>query len=68
MADIIYLYRRFNDCIYRWADGRKSWALLVQSSRNLARIIWIDTAEREGELQKVDILRKRYAFNLQPNN
>ena len=44
----------------RWADGRKYWSQLIQTSRNLARTIWVNTAEREGELGKVDLLRKLY--------
>lgn len=46
---------------HRWADGRKYWSLLIQTSRNLARTIWINTAEREGELGKEDLLAKLYA-------
>ncbi|KAJ5921232.1 hypothetical protein N7466_009558 [Penicillium verhagenii] len=48
----------------RWADGRKYWAQLIQTSRNLSRIIWINTGEREGELGKKDLLRKLSAMNL----
>ncbi|KAL4919459.1 Bestrophin, RFP-TM, chloride channel-domain-containing protein [Aspergillus aurantiobrunneus] len=48
----------------RWADGRKYWSLLIQTSRNLSRTIWINTAEREGELGKEDLLRKLTAINL----
>ncbi|KAF4239821.1 hypothetical protein CNMCM8980_001530 [Aspergillus fumigatiaffinis] len=48
----------------RWADGRKYWALLVQTSRNLARTIWVNTAEREGEFEKDDLLGKLTAMNL----
>ncbi|KAJ5702413.1 hypothetical protein N7488_009961 [Penicillium malachiteum] len=48
----------------RWADGRKYWSQLVQTSRNLARTIWVNTSEREGELGKVDLLRKVSAMNL----
>ena len=28
----------------------------------MARIIWVDVVEREGELGKEDLLRKMYAF------
>jgi hypothetical protein len=46
---------------FRWADGRKYWAGLIQTSRNLARIIWVHIDEREGEENsKVDLLRKLY--------
>ncbi|KXG49777.1 Bestrophin/UPF0187 [Penicillium griseofulvum] len=48
----------------RWADGRKYWAQLIQTSRNLSRTIWINTNEREGEEGKEDILRKLSALNL----
>ncbi|PYH98966.1 UPF0187 domain membrane protein [Aspergillus ellipticus CBS 707.79] len=48
----------------RWADGRKYWALLNQTSRNLARTFWVNTAEREGELGKEDLLAKLTAINL----
>ncbi|KAI9924452.1 hypothetical protein MW887_007079 [Aspergillus wentii] len=48
----------------RWADGRKYWSLLSQTSRNLARTIWVDTAEREGEQGKEDLLGKLTAMNL----
>ncbi|KAJ5589828.1 hypothetical protein N7450_003800 [Penicillium hetheringtonii] len=48
----------------RWASGRRYWALLHQSSRNLARTIWINIAEREGDLQKEDLLQKLTAINL----
>ncbi|KAJ5981078.1 hypothetical protein N7481_008376 [Penicillium waksmanii] len=40
------------DCRCRWASGRIYWTLLRQSSRNLARIIWINIIEREGELKE----------------
>ncbi|KAJ5679372.1 hypothetical protein N7462_007616 [Penicillium macrosclerotiorum] len=45
-------------------DGRKYWAALVQTSRNMARIIWVHIGEREGEDGKVDMLRKLSAMNL----
>ncbi|KAE8329871.1 Bestrophin, RFP-TM, chloride channel-domain-containing protein [Aspergillus sergii] len=48
----------------RWADGRKYWSLLIQTSRNLARTIWINTGERGGELGKEDLLQKLTAMNL----
>ncbi|OJJ87142.1 UPF0187 domain membrane protein [Aspergillus glaucus CBS 516.65] len=48
----------------RWADGRKYWSLLIQVSRNIARTIWIDTAEREGEEGKQDLLGKLTVMNL----
>ncbi|KAJ5795060.1 hypothetical protein N7457_001659 [Penicillium paradoxum] len=48
----------------RWADGRKYWAQLIQTSRNLSRTIWINTGERPGEAGKDDLLRKLSAMNL----
>ncbi|KAL3474524.1 Bestrophin, RFP-TM, chloride channel-domain-containing protein [Aspergillus californicus] len=48
----------------RWADGRKYWSLLIQTSRNLSRTIWVNTSEREGEAGKEDLLRKLTAVNL----
>ncbi|KAL5342930.1 Bestrophin, RFP-TM, chloride channel-domain-containing protein [Aspergillus crustosus] len=48
----------------RWADGRKYWSLLIQTSRNLSRTIWVNTYEREGELGKEDLLNKLTAINL----
>ncbi|KAJ5814419.1 uncharacterized protein N7503_001169 [Penicillium pulvis] len=55
---------RGSNAYERWADGRKYWASLIQTSRNLSRIIWVHFGEREGEDGKVDILRKRSALNL----
>ncbi|KAL4890064.1 Bestrophin, RFP-TM, chloride channel-domain-containing protein [Aspergillus ambiguus] len=48
----------------RWADGRKYWSLLIQTSRNLARTIWVNTSEREGPYAKEDLLGKLTAINL----
>ncbi|KAL1968959.1 hypothetical protein VTN77DRAFT_793 [Rasamsonia byssochlamydoides] len=48
----------------RYADGRKSWALLIQTSRNMARTIWVSIKEREGEEGKEDLLGKVSAINL----
>ncbi|KAJ5833718.1 hypothetical protein N7474_002029 [Penicillium riverlandense] len=48
----------------RWADGRKYWSLLIQTSRNIARTIWVNTSEREGEQGKEDLLKKLTAMNL----
>ncbi|GAB1197461.1 hypothetical protein APSETT444_006755 [Aspergillus pseudonomiae] len=55
------LDRRNSSELDRWADGRKYWSLLIQTSRNLARTIWVNTKEREGELGKEDLLQKLYA-------
>ncbi|KAL5360349.1 Bestrophin, RFP-TM, chloride channel-domain-containing protein [Aspergillus floccosus] len=48
----------------RWADGRKYWSLLIQTSRNLARTIWVNTSEREDPYAKEDLLAKLTAINL----
>jgi len=42
----------------RYAEGRKFWAQMTLHSRNLARIIWIHTNEREDEQGKDDLLGK----------
>lgn len=39
-------------------DGRKYWSQMTGLSQNLARIIWINAKEREGELGKEDVLAK----------
>lgn len=44
----------------RFADGRNLWAQLIQTSRNMARTIWVNIDEREGELGKQDLLGKLY--------
>ena len=59
----------------RYIEGRKSisvggfqgltnlyryWAQIVLTVRNLARILWVHVAEREGEEGKDDILGKLY--------
>ncbi|GAB1207002.1 hypothetical protein APSETT445_005706 [Aspergillus pseudonomiae] len=54
-------YTHLEICTQTWADGRKYWSLLIQTSRNLARTIWVNTKEREGELGKEDLLQKLYA-------
>ena len=38
--------------------SNRYWAQMVLASRNLARIIWIHTRERDGELGKEDVLAK----------
>jgi ion channel-forming bestrophin family protein len=55
----------------RYGEGRKSlsrriqvddryWGQMVLTTRNLARIIWVHSAEREGELGKEDLIGKLY--------
>ena len=51
----------------RYAEGRKFWAQMTLHSRNLARIIWIHTNEREGEDGKDDLLGKLYALCTTPD-
>ncbi|KAE9993362.1 hypothetical protein EG327_005348 [Venturia inaequalis] len=48
----------------RYNDGRKYWSQMTGLSQNLARIIWINAKEREGELGKEDVLAKISAINL----
>ncbi|CRG88613.1 UPF0187 protein [Talaromyces islandicus] len=48
----------------RYADGRKYWTQLIQTSRNIARLVWLHVREREGELAKDDLLSKLTALNL----
>ncbi|EXJ96334.1 hypothetical protein A1O1_01460 [Capronia coronata CBS 617.96] len=51
----------------RYSEGRKYWAQLVVTSRNLARIIWVHTGERHEiseEQGKADLLGKLTALNL----
>ncbi|KAF7882780.1 uncharacterized protein EAF02_006143 [Botrytis sinoallii] len=40
------------------SDGRKAWASLSVQSRNLARFIWVNIQEREGDMGKEDLLAK----------
>jgi len=49
----------------RYNDGRKYWSQLTLTSRNLARIFWLNINEREDpELAKKDLLGKITAINL----
>ncbi|KAI5818836.1 Bestrophin, RFP-TM, chloride channel-domain-containing protein [Pyronema omphalodes] len=48
----------------RYNEGRKYWALLTLHGRQLAHLIWIHRKEREGPLEKEDILGKLSAINL----
>jgi putative membrane protein len=48
----------------RYNEGRKYWALLTLHARQLAHVIWIYGKERDGELEKDDILGKVSAINL----
>jgi ion channel-forming bestrophin family protein len=51
----------------RYSEGRKYWAQLLFTSRNLARLIWVHVQERHAEsaeLGKEDVLSKLAAMNL----
>ncbi|KAJ4518052.1 hypothetical protein HRR80_003875 [Exophiala dermatitidis] len=51
----------------RYSEGRRYWAQLVVTSRNLARLIWVHTSERHDiseEQGKADLLAKLTALNL----
>lgn len=51
----------------RYSEGRKYWAQLIVTSRNLARLIWIHTKERHDQSEeqgKADLLGKLTALNL----
>ncbi|KAL8645755.1 MAG: hypothetical protein Q9210_006531 [Variospora velana] len=58
---------RTSSAYERYADGRKFWAQLSQTSRDLARHIWIHVKERHEmhpEQGKADLLGKLTALNL----
>ncbi|KAI4195223.1 MAG: hypothetical protein LQ346_003500 [Caloplaca aetnensis] len=58
---------RTSSAYERYVDGRKYWAQLSQTSRDLARHIWIHVKERHNmdpELGKADLLGKVSALNL----
>jgi putative membrane protein len=42
----------------RYAEGRKYWSQMLFVGQNLARTIWVHTAERDGEVGKSDLLAK----------
>lgn len=51
----------------RYNDGRKYWAQLMLTSRNMARLIWVHAKERSDEseeLGRYDLLAKLTALNL----
>ena len=51
----------------RFSEGRRYWAMLILTSRNLARLIWVHTRERHDvspELGKSDLLAKLSALQL----
>ena len=58
---------RTSSAYERYIEGRKYWAQLIQTSRDLARHIWIHAEERHDkspELGKADLLAKLTALNL----
>ncbi|KAL8727045.1 MAG: hypothetical protein Q9181_005851 [Wetmoreana brouardii] len=58
---------RTSSAYERYVDGRKFWAQLSQTSRDLARHIWIHVEERhdtDPQLGKGDLLGKVTALNL----
>lgn len=58
---------RTSSAYERYVDGRKYWAQLSQTSRDLARHIWIHVKERHDlnpEQGKADLLGKVTALNL----
>ena len=51
----------------RYSEGRRYWSMLILTSRNLARMIWVHAQERHGEsaeLGRSDVLAKLAALNL----
>lgn len=58
---------RTSSAYERYVEGRKAWAQLQQTSRDLARHIWIHINERheeDADLGKADLLAKLTALNL----
>ncbi|PVI06298.1 UPF0187-domain-containing protein [Periconia macrospinosa] len=55
---------RTSSAYERYTEGRRYWSQLQLVGQNLARTIWIHTAERPGELGKQDLLNKISALNL----
>ena len=58
---------RTSSAYERYVEGRKYWAQLSQTSRDLARHIWIHAKERHAQdphLGKEDLLAKLTALNL----
>ncbi|QSZ32494.1 hypothetical protein DSL72_002072 [Monilinia vaccinii-corymbosi] len=48
----------------RYSEGRKAWAALSVQSRNIARFIWVNIKEREGDVGKEDLIAKVTGINL----
>lgn len=47
-----------------WLMGRY-WAQMVLTTRNLARVVWVHAAERDGELGKEDLIGKLYCSQVE---
>lgn len=60
----LLLVFRTNTAYERFWEGRKAWGTLVNTTRNLARQIWISISEetREDRSQKIDRLKLLVAF------
>lgn len=57
---------RSSSAYERYTEGRKYWTQLVLESRNLSRLIWINTPERHKtpEVGKADLVNKINALHL----
>lgn len=55
---------RTSSAYERYTEGRKYWSQLILVSQNMARTIWINIGERDGDLGKEDLLNKLSAINL----
>jgi putative membrane protein len=42
----------------RYSEGRRYWSTLSLHVTNLARLLWVNAKEREGDLGKQDLLGK----------
>ena len=49
---------RTSSAYERYTEGRRYWSQLQLTGQNLARTIWIHTAERPGDIGKEDLLNK----------
>jgi ion channel-forming bestrophin family protein len=56
----IALSLRNSTAYERYSEGRRYWSTLSLHTTNLARLIWINGKERDGELGKEDLLGKMY--------
>jgi ion channel-forming bestrophin family protein len=62
----LLLVFRTNTAYERFWEGRKAWGTLVNTTRNLARQIWISIAEQTAEdrSRKIETLRLLVAFSV----